>query len=103
MTNYIQTTFNVNVYDCPRLRSWEISLVDPRMEIRGRFGGGNREEYEDEIDFFKSQYNVVDCYDDDTDCTYGYFVIRLDEIHWTNFKDLFEEKETMEEEKETKK
>lgn len=96
ITNYIENEFGIDVYDCPRVRSWEISLDEPRLEIRGRFGGGNREEYEDEIDNFERKYNAADCYDDDTDCTYGYFEIKLDESKWIKAKELFEEKDKKE-------
>lgn len=83
------------LYECPRLRSVEISATEPRAMIRGRCGGGNRKEFEDEIDKFTLnkgyEYNE-DCADDNT---YAMFYFRLDLNKWIKYmkknKDLVTE------------
>lgn len=90
MSQFIYDKFGVDVDMCPRFRSWEISMDKPLLEVRGRFGGGNRDDYEDEIDSFGETYDMKDCGDDSYDCTYGYFRKQLDKDLWQEFKNKFE-------------
>ncbi len=34
----------------PRHRAWDVDAENNQIHIRGRYGGGNREDYEDQID-----------------------------------------------------
>lgn len=71
--------------DCPRFRSLEISASEPRIMIRGRCGGGNREEYEKEIEAFTRNQGFEyerDCRGDDT---YAIFVFTVDSKLWNEY------------------
>jgi len=85
MTEYIKDTLKIDVYDCPRVRSWEMSLGEPRLEVRGRFGGGSRDEHEEGIEEFERKYNVVDNHDDDD--------VELEEGEWDNLKIFMKKKQ----------
>jgi len=57
-----------------------------QVVIFTRMGGGNRENYEKEINFLKSKKGYVRDYDDEYDSTYANFVFEIPD----KFKDLCE-------------
>ena len=67
----------------PRFRDCYLSDDKEHIEIFTRVGGGNREEYEDEIGDMRSMPTYVSDYDDDFDCTYATFVFGVPD-EWVN-------------------
>ena len=70
-------------YFFPRFRDCYLSDDKEHIEIFTRVGGGNREEYEDEIEDMRSMPTYVSDYDDDFDCTYATFVFGVPD-EWAN-------------------
>lgn len=56
---------------------------DGELVVFTRNGGGNREDYEDATEYMRGFPGFVRDYDDDFDCTYAYYVFRLDEGEFT--------------------
>lgn len=56
----------------PRFRDCYVD--DGNIVIYTRVGGPNRDDYGDEIDEMRGMPTFVGTYDDDFDCTYGYYV-----------------------------
>ena len=61
-------------YFFPRFRDCYLSGDGEHIEIYTRVGGGNREEYANEIENLRSMPTYVSDEDDDFDCTYATFV-----------------------------
>lgn len=69
-------------YECPRFRSVDVSATEAIVRIRGRCGGGNREEYEDEIEEFSSLPGFLTEDDMDSDDTYAEFDFQVKRKRW---------------------
>lgn len=69
-------------YECPRFRSVDVSATDPIVRIRGRCGGDNREEYEDEIAEFSSNPGFLEEDDVASDNTYAEFDFQVKRKRW---------------------
>jgi len=82
---------DIDPFDCPRFRSWDVSFERPVLTIRGRCGGGNRENYEDEIENMEEDKNFIESHDDDMDSTYMYFTYTLSEDEWKDFCNKYRE------------
>lgn len=61
-------------YFFPRFRDCWLSDSGDAIEIFTRVGGGNREDYEYEIEALRDMPTYQRDYDDDFDCTYATFV-----------------------------
>lgn len=57
----------------PRFRDCYVSDGGDTIEIYTRVGGGNRDEYEDEIEALRNMPTYIRDYDDDFDDTYATF------------------------------
>lgn len=82
----------------PRYRDVFICDKGENIIIYTRTGGGNRGDYQEEIDKLKSNPNYLEDYDDDFDETYAYFKFKVPEKYSETTKKLFkEEPETVHE------
>ena len=63
----------------PRFRDCWLSDSGDAIEIFTRVGGGNREDYECEIEALRDMPTYQRDYDDDFDCTYATFVFGVPE------------------------
>lgn len=63
----------------PRFRDCYLSEDKGHIEIYTRVGGGNREDYADEIEKLRSMPTYVSDEDDDFDCTYATFTFGVPE------------------------
>lgn len=63
----------------PRFRDCWLSDEGDAIEIFTRVGGGNREDYEYEIEALRDMPTYQRDYDDDFDCTYATFVFGVPE------------------------
>lgn len=70
---------NFSVSYFPRFREAVVEEREPWIIVRTRTGGGNREEYYDEINRCKSLPNFDHDEDDDFDRTYMYFWYKIPE------------------------
>lgn len=73
-------------YFFPRFRDCYLSEDKDHIEIYTRVGGGNREEYEDEIEDLRSMPTYVSDEDDDFDCTYATFTFGVPEEWRADFE-----------------
>jgi hypothetical protein len=81
----------------PRFR--DCFATDGKIKVFTRLGGGNREDYQAEIDILRAMPEYVTDYDDEFDCTYATFVFKVPEkwqkdydlIIGGSFKDISEE------------
>jgi hypothetical protein len=90
---------DINPYNCPRFRAFEINTEEPLLCIRGRCGGGNREEYQNEIDEMESYggFNRSwDCQDDNTYMCFEYTI--CDVKGWKELVDKYHSVDLMAEE-----
>jgi len=70
----------------PRFRDCYLSGDREHIEIYTRVGGGNREEYADEIEDLRSMPTYVSDEDDDFDCTYATFTFEVPEEWRADFE-----------------
>ena len=63
----------------PRFRDCFLSDDKEHIEIYTRVGGGNREDYADEIEVLRSMPTYASDEDDDFDCTYATFTFGVPE------------------------
>ena len=73
-------------YFFPRFRDCYLSYDKEHIEIFTRVGGGNRDEYEDEIEDLRSMPTYVSDEDDDFDCTYATFTFSVPEEWRADFE-----------------
>ena len=52
---------------------------DDKIHLYARIGGGNRDDYESEIEELRAHPEYITDHDDDFDCTYATFVFRVPE------------------------
>lgn len=77
---------NIRESDIGRFRSCYLSDNKKAIVIRARTGGGNREEYQDNIGWIRSHPNFIIDYDEDFDCTYSNFVFSIPDNHKKNME-----------------
>ena len=58
----------------PRFRDCSIDSDTDEIFILTRVGGGNRDDYHDEIESLRAMPTYIEDFDDDFDCTYAMFV-----------------------------
>ncbi len=56
------------------------------ISVYTRVGGGNRENYEKEIDILKAHPEYVEDFDDEYDCTYATFIFKVPSKYQADFK-----------------
>lgn len=79
---------------CGRLRDCFLNS-DLQVVVFTRNGGGNRPDYEEATEYFRSQPGFVRDYDDDFDSTYAYYVLKMDETSYpTEFRQQFYDRTT---------
>lgn len=63
----------------PRFRGVTVEKDEPRIVIRTRTGGRNREDYSDENNHLTKLDGYIKDEDDNLDCTYAYFHYKIPE------------------------
>lgn len=61
---------------------------EPQIHLYTRIGGGNREDYREEIDELTSHPNYISDEDDDFDCTYATFKFSVPEEWKEDFRKI---------------
>ena len=77
--------FSPNV---PRGRSKEICTTKPYIAYRGRCGGGNRDDYQEDIATIESDKNFYESFDMHSDSTYMYFIFQVPEENYLDWYNL---------------
>lgn len=74
----------------PTMRPKADGLKEPVICVFTRVGGGNREEYADDIEELQQSDEYITDYDDDFDSTYATFVFRVPEQWKEDYRKIVE-------------
>jgi len=81
--------------DFPRYRDTSLWNNNTEIRVLTRAGGGNREEYQANIDELKKNEYYLQDEDDDFDSTYAYIFFKVPEQYLESVKDIKTDERTM--------